>query len=514
MARWLDDPMTRLAKLLILLVVSATLSCSRAADPNTLVMIIESSPANLDPRIGTDAQSERIGMLLFDGLLQRDQHFNLQPALAERWEIPDALTYIFHLRHGVHFHDGRPLTARDVKWTFDSLLNGSIRSAKASTYRLVDRVDVPDEWTVIFRLKEPYSPLLWNLAGGNLGIVPEGSGADFNRKPIGSGPFRFVSMQQDKEVVIERNPDYWSEPPRLARVRFAVVPDTTTRALELRKGSADTAINALSADMISTIESRRELAVMVSPGTIYTYLAFNLRDPILKDVRVRQALAYALDRGPLIHYLWHDQARPAASLLPPEHWAYNDKVPRYDHDPARARQLLDAAGYKPAADGIRFHLTMKTSTEETTRLLAAVLQQQLRDVGIALDIRTFEFATFYSDVIKGAFQLYSLRWIGGNEDPDIFEHVFHSASIPPRRANRSYYSNPRVDALIEQARREIDQQKRKALYGEIQRIVAEELPYINLWYLDNVLVHSHRVRNLQVSARGDYEFLKTAEIVN
>ena len=141
------------------------------------------------------------------------------------------------------------------------------------------------------------------------------------------------------------------------------------------------------------------------------------------------------------------------------------------------------------------------------------MQQQLRDVGIALDIRTFEFATFYSDVIKGAFQLYSLRWIGGNEDPDIFEHVFHSASIPPKRANRSYYSNPRVDALIEQARREIHQQKRKVLYDEIQRIVAEELPYINLWYLDNVLVHSQRVRNLQVSARGDYEFLKTAELV-
>ena len=512
MTRSPDHPITRLLKLLVLLALSAALSCSRAADPNTLVMIIESSPANLDPRIGTDAQSERIGMLLFDGLLRRDQHFNLQPALAERWKIPDALTYVFHLRHGVHFHDGRPLTSRDVKWTFDSLLNGSIRSAKASTYRLVDRIDVPDDWTVIFRLKEPYSPLLWNLAGGNVGIVPYGSGGDFNRNPIGSGPFRFVSMQQDKEVVIERNPDYWATTPRLPRVRFAVVPDTTTRALELRKGSADTAINALSADMIATIESRHELAVMRSPGTIYTYLAFNLRDPILKDVRVRQALAYALDREPLIHYLWHDQARPAASVLPPEHWAYNDNVPRYQHDPARARQLLDAAGYKPAADGVRFHLTMKTSTEETTRLLAAVLQQQLRDVGIALDIRTFEFATFYSDVIKGAFQLYSLRWIGGNEDPDIFEHVFHSASIPPKRANRSYYSNPRVDALIEQARREIDQQKRKALYDEIQRIVAEELPYINLWYLDNVLVHSQRVRNLQVSARGDYEFLKTAEL--
>jgi peptide/nickel transport system substrate-binding protein len=137
----------------------------------------------------------------------------------------------------------------------------------------------------------------------------------------------------------------------------------------------------------------------------------------------------------------------------------------------RARQILDEVGY-PLKNGVRFHLTMKTSTEESTRLVAMVLQQQLRDVGIALDVRTFEFATFYSDVQKGAFQIYSLRWIGGNEDPDIFEHVFYSTSTPPRRANRSYYSNPRVDQLIDEARRTIDQQRRKELYGEIQQIVA------------------------------------------
>jgi peptide/nickel transport system substrate-binding protein len=475
-------------------------------------MIIESSPANLDPRVGTDAQSERIGMLLFDALLHRDEHFNLQPALAERWEIPDPLTYVFHLRHDVRFHDGNPLTSRDVKWTFDSLLNGSIRSPKASTYRFVERVDVPDAWTVVFRLKEPYSPLLWNLTDGNMGIVPYGSSGDFGRQPVGSGPFRFVRLLPDKEVVIERNPVYWKPAPKLERVRFAIVPDTTTRALELRKGSADVAINALSADMIVAIQQQHQLIIETAPGTIYSYLAFNLRDPILQDVRVRQAIAYAINRGPLIHYLWRDQARPAASVLPPQHWAYNGSVPRYDYDPERARQLLDDAGYKAGADGVRFHLTMKTSMEESTKLLAAVLQQQLREVGIALDIRTFEFATFYSDVVKGAFQLYSLRWIGGNEDPDIFEHVFHSASFPPRRANRSYYSNPRVDALIDQARREVDQAKRKALYEEIQRILAEDLPYVNLWYLDNVLVHTARVRNLQLSPRGDYEFLKTAEL--
>jgi len=474
-------------------------------------MIIESSPANLDPRVGTDAQSERIDALLFDGLVNRDEHFNLVPGLAERWEIPDPVTYIFHLRQGARFSDGRPLTARDVKWTFDSILAGAVLTPKAGSYRLVDHIDAPDDATVIFHLKEPYSPLLWNLSNPAIGIVPAGSGTDFNQHLIGSGPFRLVRLEQDKEVVIERNPAYWGTPPRVEHVRFAVVPDTTTRALELRKGSADLEINALTADMVVAIEKQRQLEVLRSPGSTYAYLAFNLRDPILKDVRVRQAIAYAIDRQPMIHYLWRDMARPAASVLPPSSWAYDGDVRTYPHDPARARQLLDAARY-PERNGVRFHLTMKTSTEESTRLMAAVLQQQLREDGIALDIRTFEFATFYADVQRGTFQLFSLRWVGGNEDPDIFENIFSSHSFPPKRANRGYYSNPRVDELIDDARSTVDRERRKRDYDEIQRIVAVDLPYINLWYFDNVLVHTGRVRNVEVGSSGNYDFLKTAEL--
>jgi peptide/nickel transport system substrate-binding protein len=488
--------------------------CARKPDPNTLVMVIESSPTNLDPRVGVDAQSERIDTLLFDSLVHRDNHFNLQPWLADSWEIPNAQTYIFHLHHGVRFHNGQPLTARDVKWTFDSLLSGKIRSAKTSTYAPVDRIDAPDDYSVVFHLKEPFAPMLWNLSDGAIGIVPYGSGDDFNRKPIGSGPFRFVRAQMDKEVVIERNPEYWAMPAKLQRVEFKVIPDATTRALELRKRSADIALNSLVADTVVALQRDRELTVTKSDGTIYAYLAMNLRDPILKDVRVRHAIAYAINVEPIIHYLLRDQARPAYSVLPPQHWAYDTDVAKYPHDPARARQILDDAGYRPTS-GIRFHLTMKTSTDESTRLLAAVLQQQLREAGIALDIRTFEFATFFADVTKGAYQIHSLRWVGGsNLDPDIFEHVFDSASFAPKRANRTFYSNPRVDELIREARGTVDQQKRKTIYDEVQRILAEDLPYINLWYLDNVLVHTNRVRGIELSPSGNYDFLRTAELAH
>src|SRR5712692_7226171 len=486
-------------------------SCSGKPDPNTLVMIIESSPTNLDPRVGLDAYSERIDDLIFDDLLTRDAHLNVAPGLAERWDIPDPRTYIFHLHQGVRFHDGRPLTARDVKWTFDSLLQGKIRSTKSAVYRFVDHIDASDNYTVVFHLKEPFATLLWNLSDGAMGIVPYGSGDEISRQPIGSGPFRFISAEPDKEVIIERNPDYWGEKAHLERVRFMVVPDTTTRALELRKGSADIVSNALTSDLALALKHEPNLEVLRAPGTVLNYLAFNLRDPILKDVRVRRAIAFAINRQPMIEYLWRGFAQPAASVLPRQSWAYNAEVPGYDYDPRRARQILDTAGYR-AVGGVRFHLTMKTSTEETTRLIAAVLQQQLREVGIALDIRTFEFATFFSDVTSGAYQLYSLRWIGGNEDPDIFEYAFHSAKFPPHGANRSYYSNPRIDALIDQARSELDQNARKQLYAEIQQILADELPYVTLWYLDNMLVHSKRVQGLTLNPSGNYDFLKTAEL--
>jgi peptide/nickel transport system substrate-binding protein len=485
-------------------------ACAKKPDPDTLVMIIESSPTNLDPRVGLDAQSERIDDLLFDDLFTRDEHLNVQPGLVERWEIPDPRTYIFHLRSGVRFHDGRPLTSRDVKWTFDSLLRGKILSTKAAAYRFVDSVQIADPFTVVFHLKEPDAPLLWSLSDGAIGIVPYGSGNEVSRHPIGSGPFRFVSAEQDKNIVIESNENYWGQKAKLKRVRFDVVPDMTTRALELRKGSADVAFNSLTGDMVVSLEKEPRLKVMHTTGTRVAYIGFNLRDPLLKDVRIRQALAKAIDRRPIIHYLLRDFARPASNLLPPESWAYAE-VPAYDFDPPSARQLLDRAGY-PAINGVRFHLTMKTSTEESTRLLAAVLQQQLRDVGIALDIRTFESATFFSDVTRGAFQFYSLTWGGGTEDPDIFEYVFHSSRFTPNGANRGFYSNPRVDALIDQARRESDQSVRKQLYAELQRILANDVPSINLWYLDNVMVHSSRVQSLTLNPSGNYDFLNTASL--
>ena len=397
--------MTRLSRtfqvLAFVVFFIVTLSCSGKPDPDTLVMIIESSPTNLDPRVGLDAQSERIDDLIFDDLLTRDAHLNVKPGLAERWEIPDPLTYIFHSAKRCSSTTAVRLTARDVKWTFDSLLQGKIRSTKSAVYRFVDRIDATDDYTVIFHLKEPFATLLWNLSDGAIGIVPYGSGDEISRTPIGTGPFRFISAEPDKEVSIARNDQYWGEKPRLRNVRFIVVPDTTTRALELRKGSADIAINALTSDMVLTLERDPNLACAARPGHSAGLHGFqsSRSDP---ERCAGTPGAGICHRPPPYAGISPARFCPARQQRASTgELGLQRRRSAYNHDPERARQLLEQAGY-PAVNGVRFHLTMKASTEESTRLMAAVLQQQLREVGIALDIRTFEFATFFADVTHGA----------------------------------------------------------------------------------------------------------------
>ena len=485
---------------------------TRLRDPKTVVFLIDSSPTSLDPRVGTDVQSERIDELLFDGLVDRDEQFRPIPALASTWEQKDPLTWTFHLRHGVRFADGRPLTSHDVVWTIESMRDGTLISPKAAAYASVDTITAPDDATVVFHLKYPDNFLLRNLATGALGVVPAGSGRDFWRNPVGTGSFCFVSQKTDQDVSVERNALSWRSHPRIERVRFAVVPDAITMALELEKGTGDVAINSLPMDALPDLAARQNLRIEDVPGTEVQYLAFNLRDPLLSNVEVRRAIAYAIDRGLIIRTLLRGHAQPAVSLLPPSHWAWTGDVDRYDFDPGRAEGLLDAAGYPRGRDGVRFHLAMKTSTTEDARLLSAVLQQELARVGIALDLRSYEFATFYSDVTRGAFQMYSLRWIGGNEQPDIFDYVFETKHFSPGGANRGHYSNPRLDALLEDAAQATAMEQHRKDYVEAQQILARDLPAVNLWYLDTVVVHNERLTDVKASASGSYRFLETARI--
>ena len=502
---------TRIVAGLMVMGCMCVLGCrGRVEDSSTVTMIIESSPNNLDLRQGTDAQSERVGGLIFDALVKKDEHYELRPWLATSWEQPDALTWVFHLRDGVRFQDGRPLEAEDVVYTIESLIDGSLVTAKSGSFASVERAEARDRLTVVVHMKRPDAGLLFNVSDGLFGVVPRGAAKDFGLHPVGSGPFRFVSAVQDKEVVVERNQDYWAGvgtvpagARRIERVRFEVVPDAITSALELQKGSADIASNVVTLDMVHTLARRPNLKVESGAGSPVVYMTFNITDPLLKDKRVRQAVACAIDRQAIVNAIWRGQARLANTLLPTGHWAAatDAELAHYPHDAVRAQQLLEAAGFPAGRDGVRLRLTMKTSTDETTRLMAAVLQQQLRAAGIALDIRSAEFGTFYSDVTRGAFEIYALRWIGSNEDPDIFRYAYATGSFPPKGGNRGRYSNARVDALLAQAAASSDRAVRKADYVEVQKILAEDLPGIPLWYPNNEVVHTRRVEGFERAGR-------------
>ena len=494
------------------LAAALTLTSCRAAhdDSQTVVVAIENSPNSLDPRIGTDAMAERIGGLLFDALVKKDDHFNLQPWLATSWSQPDPLTWVFHLRDGVHFQDARPLTADDVAYTITSLIDGSILTSKSGAFAHVASAQATDRLTVTIRMKSPDSSLLFNLSDGLFGVVPKGSGKDFANNPIGSGPFRLVSAEQDKDVLVERTKGYWAGDAHIEKVRFAVVPDAVTVALELEKGSVDIASNELTLDMVHALEGRPGLQIETRPGSPVMYLNFNVAHGPLSDPHVRQAVASAIDRQAIVNAVWRGKARLANTLLPAGHWAEApaSSLTQWPHDPARAQALLEAAGYKPDKQGIRLHLEMKTSTDETTRLLAEILQSQLAAAGIALTLRSSEFGTFFSDVSAGRFEMYALRWIGSNEDPEIFRLAYGSDRFPPKGGNRGRYANPAVDALLSAATATTDQAQRRADYVSVEQILSQDLPGIPLWYPDNEVIHTSRVAGVIPRVDGSFAFLR------
>lgn len=371
---------------------------------------------------------------------------------------------------------------------------------------MVDKVETPSPQTVVFRLKEPYASFLVNLIPNAAGIVPANAPADFARHLIGTGPFKFASQSQDEDVQLVRNENYFNGAPTIEFLHFRIVPDAVVRALELRKGSADLEMSSLSPDLIPALVNA---CAYQAPRHQLRLPRHQLRGSSVGSKEVRQALAFATDRAALIRYLLHGQAQAASGILPPNHWTYEPNVAQYSLETMRAEQLLDSAGFPRGANGIRFRFTLKTSTEERARVVGAALHEQWQKVGIDLELRPLEPATLHSDASRGSFQLTYAGWVGANNEPDFFEFAFSSKRFPPDGANSGLYRNPRIDALTEQIHVESNQEKRKAVSSEVQKILADDLPYIFLWFTDVVSVHRRELGDLRVSPTGDYDFLTT-----
>jgi peptide/nickel transport system substrate-binding protein len=478
-----------------------------ARSPRTIQVDIETSPLSTDPRFGTDATSSRINELVFDSLVKIDRNGQLTGHLADSIERPSATEIVFHLRHGVRFSDGRELTARDVKFTYDSILAPESMSAKRASFEKLESIEAPGQYTIVMTTARPYAPAL-ELA--TEGIVPAGTPLPSKASapaPPGSGPFRMTAYTRDEAVRLERNP-YYPNPPGTPRsILFKVVPDPTVRALELAERVCDFSGNNIQDDVLPWLAERRFLEISKTPGTTYRYLSFNFRNPGLRDVHVRRAIAYAIDRTTIVSTILRGTARVATGLLSPESWAYYGDVTGYSYDLQRARQQLDQAGYPAGSGGLR-RLKFEFKTTPEGARMAEVFQAMLRRVGIELTIRTLDFATYYADIQAGSFDLTSLQWVGIN-DPNFYYMIFDSKKTPPHGENRGYYSNPAMDRLVEAGMTALDLASRKQIYAQVQQLAAEELPYVSLWWVDNVAVMNRRLAGFEAYPNGSLRSLAT-----
>jgi peptide/nickel transport system substrate-binding protein len=343
-----------------------------------------------------------------------------------------------------------------------------------------------------------------------MGIVQDGSGATNARKPIGTGPYRLSEFVPDDHVAVTAFDQYFAGRPRNDGLVLKVIPDDTMRGLELRKGTVDLIVNDLSPDIVWQLQREGRVRVETAPGTDYAYIGLNLNDPVLNHGEVRKAIGYAIDRDAIVKYLRRGFATTAVGIVPPMSWAFERNVFDFTHDPAKAVQLLDAAGF-PDPDGPgplpRFRLSLKTSTTEVYRIQAAAIQHDLARVGIAVDVRSSEFQTLSADVLRGNFQMYTLQFVGVT-DPDILRLVYHSQQVPPTGLNRVRYRNPDVDHLIEGASAAADDEERKKLYGQAQQRIADDVPYIPLWDKTNVAIFQPNIHGVTLSPIADFTFLK------
>jgi peptide/nickel transport system substrate-binding protein len=493
-------------------IVLCAIGCSRSeapVDPQIITIALRAAPNNLDPRLANDEVTARLGQLVFTPLMDWSNDLRAVPKLAHRLDNPDPLTYVAHLRRGVKFHDGHELTSADVVYTYESMLDPDFVSPYKSAFRSLDRVTALDGYTVEFKLKEPFAGFPIQLITPP--IVPAGAGNSLSTFPIGTGPYRFVSYAVDDRIELAAFEGYYDGLPNNAGLVLKIIPDDTMRGLELRKGTVDVTINDMPPDIVHQLERNGEARVNRSPGLDFFYVGFNMQDAILSDKRVRHAIGYAIDRQAIVEHLRRGLARPSVGLLSSLGWAFEPDVFEFTHDPARAMQLLDEAGYPdPDGDGPRprLRLTMKISTSEETRLQCIVIQQDLKRVGIELDLRSYEFATMFADVLGGNFQVTALQWVGGAVgDPDILRRVYHSSQMPPVGFNRGRFNNPEADRLIDLATQAIDEEDRRKYYSALQKLVAEEAVYIPIWSKVNAVVTRPGLSAIQINPMGDFQAL-------
>jgi len=525
----------RCATLVLILVLLVACDDGRKAAPpvkrgpgvpaygDALVVGSIGEPSTLIPLLASDSASHEVAGQIYNGLVRYDKNLKLEGELAESWDVSsDGLTITFHLRKGVRWHDGEPFTSRDVLYTYRVTIDPKTPTAYADAFKQVQRAEAPDQYTFRVTYGKPFAPALesWGMA-----VLPahllEGKDitkSELARNPVGTGPYRFKEWVAGQKIVLDSNREYYEGRPYVDRYIYRVIPDTSTMYMELKAGALD--MMGLSPVQYQRQTNTPEFLSRFNKyryaASAFTYLGYNLRHPLFTDRRVRQALTSAINKDEIVHGVLLGMGQVTHGPYKPGTWAYNPRIPDFDYNPERARQLLAEAGWRETdsegiltKDGKPFRFTILTNQGNAERLKTAqIIQRRLRKVGIDVKIRVIEWASFLSQFIdKGNFEAVLLGWTI-SPDPDMFD-IWHSSKTGPKELNFIGYKNPEVDRLLVEGRETFDQEKRRRCYWQFQEILAQDQPYTFLYVPDALPAVSARFRGIEPAAAGImYNFIK------
>ncbi len=518
--------------LLMSLIFSVVLvACNRPdPQPSPVVPALSAVPATGDslvegtigeastliPLLATDSSSHAVAGQIYNGLVKYDKNLNIVGDLAESFDIStDGLTITFHLHHGVKWHDGAPLTSGDVLYTYQVTIDPKTPTAYAEDFKQVKSITAPDSYTIRVTYESPFAPA---LASWGMNILPAHllEGRDITksplaRNPVGTGPYRFKEWVSGQKIVLEANKDYFEGRPYIDRYIYRIIPDSSTMYMELKAGALD--LMALTPVQYARQTASKSFTSRFNkyryPSSSYLYMGYNIRHPLFKDKRIRQAMTAAINKDELIQGVLFGMGQRAHGPIVPGRWAYNPAVKDIGYDPKHAAELLAQAGWKEkngdgilVKDGKPFKFTILTNQGNQQRLMTAqIIQQRLGQVGIDVKIRIVEWAAFLKEFVnKGNFEVVLLAW-SISQDPDMFD-VWHSSKNKPGELNFIGFNNPEVDRLLIEGRSTFDIEKRKRAYFRIQEILADEQPYTFLYVPDALPVVSSRIRGVEPAPAG------------
>jgi peptide/nickel transport system substrate-binding protein len=470
------------------------------ADNSSITVATAADAKTLNPLKASDSYSLYSVYLMYDPMFTIGKDLKPIPVLVTKYEMPNDNTYIFHLRKNVKFHDGQPLTAEDVKYTYDFIRDKKNGNRYASYYDLVEKIEVVDPFTVKFITKEPYAPLVANL---NLCIAPkhiaEKDPTALDIKPVGSGPYKFVSWNPQEKLVLEANPNYWVKGvPKIKSVTLKPIGEATTRIVALETGTVDIADHIPPAKIKDL--SSKGLKIIPTQPNGYNMLTFNETKKPFNDERVREAMTLALNRQEIVDFVWYKQNRLLNSSIIPESWAYEPKVKNYKQDIKRAKQLLAEAGYP---NGFDFKISLEA--DDNVKKFVEIAQQQWAQVGLRGTMVAKEWGAFFNDITSGKYEVCAWQSLD-QKDPDVpLYRMFHSKNWAPNGYNWIFYKNPKMDKILDEARTTLDREKRKKLYQQAQRMLSDECVCVYLAEYKKFIGTSANVKGFYYSP---YDYLR------